>query len=100
MKKLVPLMVLASMMITVPALAENMNKYALGNMYTNALNYLEASGMLDTLEPKGHVPVTDIHVNHGQVFITLMKDTGPTTVTFDPIANKILYNAEEGTDKK
>jgi hypothetical protein len=79
-----------------PAFAQaHANKHALGDMYTKALNMIEAGGMLDTLEPKKHVIITNIHMDRGQVFVAMSGDNGSITVTYDPIANKLLYGNEE-----
>lgn len=96
MKKLILAVALIYAATIMPAFAQtHANKHALGDMYTKALNMIELSGMLDTLEPKKHVIITNIHMDHGQVFVAMSGDNGSMTITYDPIANKLLYGNEE-----
>lgn len=89
MKNPALLATLACLLIATPAIAQP-RKHALGDMYTKALNMAEAQGMLDALEPKRHVEVTDIHMDHGSVYLTFAGEKGPVTIMFDPMANKIV----------
>jgi hypothetical protein len=99
MKKFFMFAAMAFTMAAMPAVAETKNDRAIGEMFTKALNQLEASGMLDTLDQKTHVPITDMHIDHGLVLITVVRDTGPTVIRYEPMFNKILYDIngqEEG----
>lgn len=94
MKKLM-LAAILCLAVTTPAFAHRQeDKHALGNMYTKVLNMIESRGMLDTLEPKATVAITDMHMDHGQVFVTLALEGGPSVVVFDPIANRIVQDSE------
>lgn len=73
-----------------PVAAAESRPHALGDMYTDALNFIGSRGMLDTIEPKKQVKVTDIHMDHGQVFVTVAGDSGSTIFTYDPLAHALV----------
>jgi len=84
MKKLILMASLICLMPIEPALADVEKRHALGDMFATALNMIQTDSMLR------HMPVTDIHMDHGQVFIALQGDKGPQTVVYDPIAHRLL----------
>jgi hypothetical protein len=95
MKKMILYAALVFAVVTSPAFAAHGHKakhhdHALGNMYTKALNLIESQGLLDTLEPKKRVKITDIHMDYGQVFVTLGDENPPIKFVYDPIANSLV----------
>ena len=92
MKKLCPILALMLMTATPAFAQQHRDGHALGNMYTHALNAIAASDMPDTQK---HAPVKDIHMDHGQVFVTLEESHGTVTAVYDPIANKLVPQAQE-----
>lgn len=92
MKKLILTVLLTYVAMMSSAFAQTQDKHALGNMYTKALNMAEAAGMLNTLVPERRVEIINMHMDHGQVFMTLSGGNGPPLIAYDPIANKLVYS--------
>jgi hypothetical protein len=46
--------------------------------------------LLDMLEPKNHVPITDIHIYHGDIYIARTTENGPETTLYNMIGNLVL----------
>lgn len=95
MRKFTLAALLIYMTMMTPVFAQTQDKHATGDMYTKALNMMAARGLLDTLEPKKRVTITNITMDHGQVFVAMSGDNGSITMVYDPIANKILYEGKE-----
>ncbi|MFY9287951.1 MAG: hypothetical protein WAO98_05565 [Alphaproteobacteria bacterium] len=94
MKKLILVTLLAYLSMSHLAYAQEHKKYALGNMYTKALNMMGSCGMLNTLDSKNSVIITNIHMDHGQVLVDVVKAEDSVTIIYDPIANMILSPAK------
>lgn len=90
MKKFFLALTLILSVLSVPAIAQTQEKYAVGNMYTKALNMIKAEDKLDAWGVPRSLPITNIHIDHGQVLIALDGTQGPTILIYDPIANLIL----------
>lgn len=73
-----------------PVRAGHQKEHALGDMYTTVLNMLEMRGALGTFDSGQHASVLNMHMDHGQVFVTLEEENKPRTVVYDPIAHKII----------
>jgi len=89
-KVLLTIIIYLAMIMPVYAQAQRQDPHAIGNIYTKSLNMLEAAGYLDTLSPPMYVPVTDIHINHGQIFLTLQTEDGIHEVIYDLLSYKLL----------
>lgn len=94
MKKLTILVLLGTCILSTPALAQKNEKHAAGNMYTTVLNMIESRGWLHNLEPKRQGAITDMHIDHGQVFVTFTTGKGPVTAVYDMIGNKFANEDE------
>lgn len=70
-----------------PAFAQRQGPHAVGNMYTTALNMVAGQKVQDA---SGDKAITNIHINHGQVFLDITKNDSPTTMIYDPIAHKLF----------
>jgi len=68
------------------------------DLLTDALNKVEAEGLLNRLDPEQHVSVTDIRVSNGQVLISLEQQSGAATVVYDPASDKVIHQ-ENGSAK-
>lgn len=99
MRNLVLITLLTVLSLGTSALAQeeiSINKdHALGNMYTKALNMAEAKGLLDTIEPRRHVRVNNIYMDHGAIYMVITEEKEIKTIMFDPIANRIVPLNEE-----
>ena len=87
--------ILASTTLAMPAFAQAHAPHAVGNLYTKALNMIESGGGLDLLDPKKHVQITDMHIDHGQVHVAISSDSGATTLIYDPMVNKMVSPVQE-----
>ncbi|MGB9151664.1 MAG: hypothetical protein WCD70_01085 [Alphaproteobacteria bacterium] len=99
MKKCTLAALLVYMAMMTSACAQTQDKHAVGDMYTKALNMIEAQGMLNTLNIQKHVAISDIHIDHGQIFITIKPDTGSTIIVYDLISGKIVPGNNESKAK-
>jgi len=90
MKKLMLAAALIYGAMVLPAAAVTPGKHDLGDLYTRALNKVESAGMLDSLAPNRHMPITDIHADQGQVLISVTTDSGSRTIIYDLVSGKIL----------
>jgi hypothetical protein len=87
--KITFLALLIFMAETVPACAQtqSQNQRAVGNMYTTALNMVEARRVEDALGP---APITKIYMNYGQVIVVLAAGDRPITMTYGPVVHKLV----------
>lgn len=90
MNKFIVLAALICLAIATPAAAQTQGKHAVGDMYTRALNAMEAKGMLGDLNSPKQVLIVDMYIDHGQVLVTLLEYNVAKKVVFDLIASRIV----------
>jgi hypothetical protein len=92
MEETVKKLMLAIILIALaaPASARAYDKHALGNIYTQALNVIEAREPFDTIDPKKQSKISDIHVDHGQVIVTIIEEGNSSIATYDMISGRLV----------